>query len=370
GLCFTGWTPGARGGDVVRAVVTGAGGFIGDAVAREFRLRGYDVVPVDVRRGPGIVVADVTHPGDWEKLLVGADLVVHAAAVGTGGGGELTAVRAGVPSRSVPLTDSELRRITVAGTASVLDACQRAGVGRVVHISCVSVLGGSFPAEADEAVPVTMTGLARADALAAAEHTAIAAAARGLAVTVLRAGDAYGPRAGRWTLWPLLLLRAGRFVLVDSGRGVLSPVHVDDLVSAIAAVADSPATVGEILHATGGTGIGAAEFFGRYARMAGLPLPHSVPAALVRRLDSVDRLLIERGWLSGRVSSRLHPRSYVDLGPLALTELTRTGTYSIAKIRRLAGWQPRVGLDEGMARTEVLLRERGLLGVAEPASRG
>ncbi|WP_322754251.1 NAD(P)-dependent oxidoreductase [Frankia sp. Cas3] len=359
-----------RGDDVARAVVTGAGGFIGDAVVHEFRRRGYDVVPIDVRRGPGIVVADVTHPGDWEKLLTGADLVVHAAAVGTGGGGELAAVRAGVPSRPIPVADSEMRRITVAGTTGVLDACHRAGVGRVVHMSCVSVLGPSFPADADEAVPVTMTGLARADALAAAEHAAVAAASRGLAVTVLRVGDAYGPRAGRWTLWPLLLLRAGRFVLVDSGRGILSPVHVDDLVSAVAAVMDCPAAVGEILHVTGGAGVSASDFFGRYARMAGVALPGSVPAAFVRALDSADRLLVGRRWLSGRVSSRLHPRAYVDLGPLALAELARTGTYSIAKIRNLAGWAPRVGLDEGMARTEVLLRERGLLGVVEPARRG
>ncbi|WP_131784627.1 NAD-dependent epimerase/dehydratase family protein [Protofrankia symbiont of Coriaria ruscifolia] len=355
---------------MARAVVTGAGGFIGDAVVHELRRRGYDVIPVDVRRGPGIVVADVTRPGGLDKLLVGADLVVHAAAVGTGGGGELAAVRAGVRRRPAPLTDSELRWVTLGGTTGVLDACERADVGRVVHISCVSVLGSSFPDLVDESAPVTTTGLARPDALAAAERAAVTAAARGLPVTVLRVGDAYGPRAGRWTLWPLLLLRAGRFVLVDGGRGLLSPIHVDDLTSAVAAVTEAGETAGEILHVTGGEPVAASDFFGRYARMAGVPLPGRVPAALVRALDTTDRVLAGRGWLSGRVTSLLHPRGYVDLGPLTLAELTRTGTYSIAKVRRLAGWQPRIGLDEGMARTEGLLRERGLLGVAEPARRG
>ncbi|AEH08138.1 NAD-dependent epimerase/dehydratase [Candidatus Protofrankia datiscae] len=357
-------------GDVARAVVTGAGGFIGDAVAHELRRRGYHVIPVDVRRGPGIVVADVTRPADLDKLLVGADLVVHAAAVGTGGGGELGAVRAGVRRRLAPLTDSELHSVTVGGTAGLLDACERADVGRVVHLSCVSVLGDSFPDLVDESAPVTATGLTRPDTLAAAERAALAASARGLPVTVLRVGDAYGPRAGRWTLWPLLLLRAGRFALVDGGRGLLSPIHVDDLTTAVATVAGAERTAGEILHVTGGEPITASDFFGRYARMAGVPLPGQVPAALVRALDATDRLLAERGWLSGRVTSRLHPRGYVDLGPLTLAELTRTGTYSIARIRELTGWQPRVGLDEGMARTEALLRERGLLGVAEPARRG
>jgi 2-alkyl-3-oxoalkanoate reductase len=32
--------------------------------------------------------------------------------------------------------------------------------------------------------------------------------------------------------------------------------------------------------------------------------------------------------------------------------LNRTGTYSIAKARRLVGYEPRIELDEGMQRTE------------------
>ena len=42
--------------------------------------------------------------------------------------------------------------------------------------------------------------------------------------------------------------------------------------------------------------------------------------------------------------------------------LARTGTYSIEKARRVLGYEPEVGLEEGMARTEAWLREHGLLG--------
>ncbi len=42
--------------------------------------------------------------------------------------------------------------------------------------------------------------------------------------------------------------------------------------------------------------------------------------------------------------------------------MTRTGTYSIAKARRILGYEPAVGLDEGMRRTEEWLRAEGLLG--------
>ena len=50
-----------------------------------------------------------------------------------------------------------------------------------------------------------------------------------------------------------------------------------------------------------------------------------------------------------------------EIRPETMRYLARRGTYSIAKARRELGYAPRVGLAEGMARTEVWLRERGLL---------
>ena len=41
--------------------------------------------------------------------------------------------------------------------------------------------------------------------------------------------------------------------------------------------------------------------------------------------------------------------------------LARPGTYSIAKARRMLGYDPAIELDEGMARTEAWLRAEGLV---------
>ncbi|EFC84102.1 NAD(P)-dependent oxidoreductase [Parafrankia sp. EUN1f] len=368
---------------MARSVVTGAAGFLGGAVAQELRQRGDEVVALDVRRGPGITQADVTTAGDWEKALDGADLLVHAAAVGMGGVGELTPVRAGRVTPPSRVTTAQMRKVLLGGTATVLDAAQRAGVGRVIHLSCVSALGGDAPMLADESAPVGLTGEPRADAIAAAEQTANAAAAHGAPVTVLRIADAYGPRAGRWTLWPVLLMRAGRFVLVDGGGGRLSPVHVDDVVAAVTAVAAAPVDVvaGRVLHVTGPEATTGADFFGRYAALAEVRPPRSVPARLCEVVDAVDRLPGRSRSASGRRPGLLRglgaklvvnvdPRVRVDLGPLTIQDLTRTGTVSGRRIAELVGWEPRVDLDEGMRRTGAWLRDRGLLGVTEPARRG
>src|ERR1700753_792826 len=76
---------------LARVVVTGGAGFVGAAIVHALRGRGDEVFALDVSRGPGVRQADVSRPGAWEKDLAGADLVVHAAATGLGGVGELPA---------------------------------------------------------------------------------------------------------------------------------------------------------------------------------------------------------------------------------------------------------------------------------------
>jgi nucleoside-diphosphate-sugar epimerase len=147
-----------------------------------------------------------------------------------------------------------------------------------------------------------------------------------------------------WTLRPIELMRAGRFALIDGGRGVLSPTYVDDLVAGIVAVATHPAAVGEVFHVTGGSGVPAADFFGRYAAMLGIPKLRSAPSRMLR------------------LAAPLLERLPLGFSPRAIEYLTHPGTYSIEKARRLLGWEPQVSLDDGMARTEQWLRERGLLG--------
>jgi nucleoside-diphosphate-sugar epimerase len=389
---------------VVRAVVTGAAGFLGGALAHALRGQGAEVVALDIRRAPGVVQADICRPGEWERALDGADLVIHAAAVGTGGVAELTPVRPGRAGAPLRVSPAEVRRVTLGGTATLLDAATRAGVGRFLHLSCVDVLpspsaGGPPP---DESSPVGLTGNARADTLAAAEQAVGSAVAHGLGATVLRIGDAYGPRAGRWTLWPVLLLRAGRFVLVGGGRGLVSPVHVDDVVAAVTTVAaaDRDAVAGTVLHVTGGAPVTAAEFFGYYSRMLDLPAPRSVPARVLEAAGTLHRVsLLAQGYreraeptfaaggapapqgvsrpasglvrgLGGRLVAGVDPRARIDIGALGIRDLTREVGFAADRIRELTGWEPGVPLSEGMARTEAWLRERGLLGVREPSRRG
>jgi nucleoside-diphosphate-sugar epimerase len=282
-----------------------------------------------------VVAGDTTEPSGWETHLLGCDVVLHTAAVVS------NAVDAAVQWR-----------VNVLGTRRVLAAAARAGVGRVVHLSSVRAYGDlGFPDGVEEDWPLRPDGHAYVDTKVAAEAVAFQAHAAGeVAVTVVRPGDVYGPGSRPWTLIPVEETRKGRLILPAGGRGVFSPVYVDDLVEGIARAATHPAASGQAFNLPGPTTVTCAEFFGHYARMLGMRPQRTVPTAVAVALASAAGSW-ERA--RGRPS---------ELNPETVRYLTRTGGYSRAKAAELLDWTPEISLDEGMRRTETWLRAEGLLG--------
>ncbi len=312
--------------------VTGALGFIGRALGERWRARGAEVRGVDLRADPalGVVAGDVSEPGEWQSAAAGCELVVHTAA--------RVSMRRGA---------DEFWRANVAGTRHALDAAAAAGARRFVQLSSVVVFGFDFPDGVDERHPVRPNGVPYVDTKVAAEQVVLQAHSAGeIACTVVRPGDVYGPGSRPWTVLPVEELRAGRFLLPAMGRGIFSPVYIDNLVDGIVAAAESDEAAGAVITLTDGAGVEAQEFFGHYARMLGLSRVRSLPTPVVVGLAEALR--------------RVRPGGEVT--PAAARYLARRGTYSIERARTLLSYRPAVGLGEGMERSEAWLRAEGLLG--------
>jgi nucleoside-diphosphate-sugar epimerase len=321
---------------VTRVCITGASGFIGRALAEHWRAQGVEVVGVDrvADLGHGVVAGDVSKPGTWQQAAEGCDVVVHTAAL------------VGMPTDVSAFWD-----VNVRGTRLALEAARDAGASRFVQLSSVVTFGFDFPDGVDERWPVRTVGVAYVDTKVASEQVVLQAHAAGeVNATVIRPGDVYGPGSRPWTVLPIELLKRRQFALPARGRGIHSPIFVDDLVEGIIAVATNDAATGQVITLSGGVGVETRTFFDHYARMLGRRRAPVVPTSVA----------LAGAWARDRLA-RLRGTAN-ELTPSGVRYLARRrGTYGIAKARELLGWEPAVTLDEGMERTESWLRERGLI---------
>jgi len=206
----------------MRALVTGATGFVGGHVARALVARGVEVRclvrPESRSRGRShwrhdnlaglpveIAPGDLTDRPSLDAAVAGCEQVFHCAADYRLGGGDVAGMVA----------------VNVGGTESLLAAAARAGVGRVVHTSSVGTLGHRADGgPADEETPVSIDDMVGAYKRTkfAAERTAEAWAARGLPVVIVNPSTPVGE--GDWKPTP-----TGRMILDFLQRGY--PAYVD-----------------------------------------------------------------------------------------------------------------------------------------------
>jgi nucleoside-diphosphate-sugar epimerase len=319
-----------------RVFITGASGFIGRALAGRYRELGAEVSGLDFTADPewGVLAGDLAEPEAWRHALEGVDLVIHTAAI-------------------VSNTASMERawQVNVKGTADLLESCVGAGVARFLQLSSVAAFGFDYPEDVDETFPLRPMGNTYVDTKIASEHAVLACHGSGrLDCSVVRPGDVYGPGSRPWVILPLEMIRKGKFLLPAHGRGLFSPVYIDDLVDGIVLAAGLDAGRGQIFTIRGPAAVNCEEFFGYHARMLGDDISlRRVSTGLAIALAETGRLLVQ---LFG---------GQTELGRGAVDMLSRSGGYSIEKARLHLGFEPRVDLEEGMRRTESWARQADLL---------
>lgn len=315
--------------------ITGALGFVGRALAAKYHTLGAETCGLDVRADSAlnVVAGDVSKPEEWQAVLNGCDLVIHTAAIVT---------------NNVPR--EEAWRVNVLGTRCVLDVAIRAGVKRFVHISSLAAMRFNTEDKADESAPVMPTGNPYVDTKIASEHVLLAAHAKHeIACTIIRPADVYGPGSRPWTLIPVQMIQKGLFLLPAHGKGIFRAIYIDDLVNGIMLAAEKDEGIGQIFILGGETATTCETFFGHYYRMLEKGSPRTMSTSMAVAIAETGRLIFK---LLGKPT---------ELGRGAMEMLSKKNTVSNEKAHRLLGWHPQVDLEEGMRRTEVWLREQGVL---------
>jgi UDP-glucose 4-epimerase len=266
-----------RSSAAVRVVVTGAGGFVGAAVAAALLAGGHDVVGLarDAARLPaGVrpVVGSVLDPEVTSAVLRGADAVCHLAA--------RVRVR---ESRADPLG---YWRTNLDGTRTVL-AATPPGARVVVLSTCAVHAPADVPIGED--APLAPAHPYAASKLAADLLARDVALAGGPGVVCLRVFNVAGAVAGRGDgdrsrVVPALLAavagEGGRFTVNGDGSAVRDLVHVADLADGVvSALAVAEPGTWRAFTVGSGQGTSVAELVDVVGRVTGraVPVHHGEP---------------------------------------------------------------------------------------------
>ncbi|MGH7313544.1 MAG: NAD-dependent epimerase/dehydratase family protein [Candidatus Rokuibacteriota bacterium] len=307
----------------MRILVTGGAGFIGshvvDRLIREEHVVGV-VDNLSSGRQTNVHPEATLHVCDIRSArladIVAAhrpEAVVHVAA------------QAAV-ARSVidPVFDAS---VNLLGTLTLLEACRRVGVGRVVYTST----GGAAYGDTDvlptpEDHPTRATSPYGVSKVAAERYLEVWANLTGGRAIALRLANVYGPRqnphgeAGVVAIFTHRLLGGEPCLINGDGEQTRDYVYVDDVAEAVARALARVEAVGVFNIATGA---------------------ETTVNELYRRLTGLAQ--IDRAPVHGPAKPGEQRRSVLDAG----------------RVKTVLGWTPATALDEGLARTLAHFRGRG-----------
>jgi dihydroflavonol-4-reductase len=327
----------------VKVALTGATGYTGAHLLTALRNRGDEVAAL-IRKGSKaaarvastgarVVEGDLADEAALGALVEGADAVLHVAAV----------------YRTAGHPDSYYRDVNVAGARRLAEAAAAARVKRFVHTSTVGVHGNVEKPPADETAPIKPGDIYQQTKVEGERAVRELHGSNGMEVVIVRPGAIYGPGETRL----LKLFRAiarKRYAIVGSGRALYHLVYIDDLVQGFLLALSRPEAAGESFIIAGPACLSQAELAALIVRHTGGGLlPFRIPTWPLRWAGAVcEAVCVPFG-----IDPPLHRRR-VDF-------FVKNRAFRIAKARRVLGYDPHVGLDEGIARTAAWYREAGWL---------
>ena len=324
----------------MKALVTGATGFVGSHVVDILAARGDIVVVLArsaeraaplLRLGARVALGTLDDAVALATAVAGADVVYHLA------------------GRTAAVSAAEYHRVNEDGTRRLVQAARAASSRpRLVYVSTQAVLGPSAPGAAlDEDAPCRpLTAYGRSKLAG----EAVVRAAEGLAWTIVRPPAVYGPR-DREFLKMFQLIRTGFAPVFGSGAQQLSLVYAPDLAEAIVRAGLTPAAAGQTYHAAHVEVVTTREFALAVGRAVGrTPLVVPVPGALATPIVSlIGRIAAARGRLSTLNADKM------------AEFLAPAWVVSSAKAERELGWRAGHDFAAGARHTAAWYREAGWL---------
>jgi len=324
-----------------KTLVTGATGFTGKALCRRLVLDGKEVVAFvrassnfeELRKlGVECRLVNIKDGAEVKRNFADIDMVYHVAAA----------------YRTEHTDHEEFHLVNVEATRNLLEAALDAQVTRFVHCSTVGVQGEITDPPASEEYRFN-PGDHYQQSKMEGELLALDYFKKGLPGAVVRPVGIYGPGDTRF----LKLFRPiskGRFVMIGTGNSLYHMTYIDDLIDGFILCGTKKEALGQVFTIAGEKYTTLRELVDVIADVLGNPRPRlRIPFYPVL----LASILCEKICRPFGISPPLYPRR------VEFFSLDRA--FSIEKAKRLLGYQPKVGLRDGVRRTAEWYKQEGMI---------
>jgi nucleoside-diphosphate-sugar epimerase len=312
-------------------LVTGGNGFLGRHVVKALRERGESVRVLALRsedtsslesQGAEVYRGDIRDPVAVRRAMTGVEGVLHLA---------------GMMGLWRPM--EEYREVNVTGTENVCRAALAEGA-RVVHVSSWTVYGMGLGEPVREDRP--LRPLREPYAMTKAEGDVLVQrmiAENQLPAVIIRPGTIFGPGSALNFGRIADRLRAGRWIIVGSGRNALPLVYVSDVVRGLLLALDQPRALGEAYNIGNDLPLSQREFLSVLAREIGATPP---------RLRIPYRVLYTVASLAERYAELTRSKREPIVTRHGVNLFGTDNRHAIDKAGRELGYTPQVPLTEGI----------------------
>jgi nucleoside-diphosphate-sugar epimerase len=313
----------------VKALVTGAGGFIGSHFVPYLAARGWNVRAIDVHEAPpGVArqgveyrVMDIRDVRQLGEALEGVDYVFNLASV----------------HLDVHASFEKFEAVNVNALERLVELCSVNGARRLIQVSSVGVYGHVRSPPADETAPLNPQNDYERTKMAGEEAARRSAERTGMDIVVIRPSWVYGTGCPR-TLKLIRSLRKGRFFYIGAARNLRHPVYIDDVCDALVLAAQAgPEVAGQTFNVAGPRWMTVEEMVGQFA---------SAIQARPPSLHAPRWLGLAVGWTAEQVSALVGAEPPMSRRTLAFFE--NDNAFDIGAAREALGFEPKVDLPNGV----------------------
>ncbi|HHX98171.1 MAG TPA: NAD(P)-dependent oxidoreductase [Kiritimatiellia bacterium] len=328
----------------MKILVTGGTGFTGKALVRRLLDDGHQVVALDYKEGlkteelrqwgAEVVIGTVTDRECVKRCMQGVEIVQHLAAA----------------FRELNVPESHYDHVNVDGTRICLEEAHAAGVKKFIYCSTCGIHGNVKDPPTDEDHNIAPADYYQSTKYKAEPVCLDFMKQTGMPVTILRPSAIYGP--GDPERFQMIFRRVarGRFPMFGSGKTLYHPVYIDNLVDAFVLAMDLNKGNGEAYLIADEEYVSIKDLVQRIGRALDVD---------VKIKHYPIWPVIIAGHVCEKVCTPL--RITPPIFPRRVDWYRQNRAFNINKAKRDLGYNPKVGLDEGLRRTGEWYRQEKLI---------